>query len=112
MKRLIVALGAMAVVGLMLGTTFADLAQFQLGMNEFYLGNVNYPTGSNGAAFQAGGWTATTEGAIWIKTGSDPPVINAQDLNLELDFRTTPTFAVGSRNQHVSIEHRRCYPGL
>ena len=70
-----------------------DLVGFQLGMNEFNLDNTNYPTGNNGAAFQAGGWTATTEGALWIKTGSGSPVLNTQDLNFELDYRATPTSA-------------------
>ena len=93
MRRLMTVLGAMAVVGLTLGTACADLVGFQLGMNEFNLDNTNYPTGNNGAAFQAGGWTATTEGALWIKTGSGSPVLNTQDLNFELDYRATPTSA-------------------
>ena len=90
MKRLMTVLGAMAVVGLMAGTACADLTNFQLGMNEFCLSNCSYPMG---AAFQPGGWTATTNGALWIATGGGPPVLNTQDLNFELDYRATPTSA-------------------
>ena len=39
----------------------------------------------------AGGWTATTDGAIWISTGGATPVLNTQDLNFQLDYRSTPT---------------------
>ncbi len=34
---------------------------------------------------------ATTDGALWIKTGTPAPVWLSQDVNLRLDWRPTPT---------------------
>ena len=94
MKRLMTVLGAMAAVGLMVGTACADLQNFQLGMNEFALSNCEYAINpSVNPAFAPGGWTATTNGALWIATAGGTPVINTQDLNLQLDYRPTPTSA-------------------
>ena len=84
MKRLTLLVGVLAIFGVMSGT--AD-AQFQFGMNYFYFEN----TDCGGPAFLDGGWDATTEGAVWISTGGTTPVLNTQDLNFELDYRSTPT---------------------
>ena len=61
-------------------------------MNFFQFTNLGNANGTgSGPAFQPGGWTATTDGAIWISTGSATPVLNTQDLNFQLDYRSTPT---------------------
>ena len=89
MRRLISAFGVMAIAGLMSGT--AD-AQFKYGMNYFTFENTDNGNGDgSGPAFQPGGWNATTSGAIWISKGGATPVLNTQDLNFELDYRSTPT---------------------
>jgi hypothetical protein len=91
MKRFVTVLGAIALVGLTLGTASADVA-FQMGMNVFFLGNDEYSRDpAVNPAFAPGGWTATTHGAIWMATTGGSPVINTQDLNIQLDFRSTPT---------------------
>ncbi len=62
------------------------------GMNFFQFGSWGNADGDgSGPAFQPGGWTATTDGAIWISTGGATPVLNTQDLNFQLDYRSTPT---------------------
>ena len=89
MRRLISVLGVMAMVGLMSGTASA---QFEYGMNYFQFDNWDNGNGDgSGPAFQPGGWNATTDGAIWISTGGSTPVLNTQDLNFQLDYRSTPT---------------------
>ena len=89
MRRLILVLGVMAIAGLMAGTAHA---QFQFGMNYFVFENTeNGNEDGSGPGFQPGGWNATTSGAIWISTGGATPVLNTQDLNFELDYRSTPT---------------------
>jgi hypothetical protein len=84
MRRLISVLGAMAVAALTAGTA---AAQFEIGMNYFYFENVD----NDGSGSDPGGWAATTEGALWISTGGATPVLNTQDLNFQLDYRSTPT---------------------
>ena len=89
MRRLISVLGVMALAGPMSGT--AD-AQFKYGMNYFTFENTeNGNEDGSGPAFQPGGWNATSDGAIWISTGGATPLLNTQDLNFELDYRSTPT---------------------
>jgi hypothetical protein len=62
------------------------------GMNFFQFTNYDNGNGDgSGSAFQSGGWDATTDGAIWISTGGATPVLNTQDLNFQLDYRSTPT---------------------
>ena len=57
-------------------------------MNYFQFDNWDNGNGDgSGPAFQPGGWTATTNGALWIATAGGTPVINTQDLNLQLDYR-------------------------
>jgi hypothetical protein len=61
------------------------------GMNFFEFGNWGNADGDgSGPAFQPGGWNATTDGAIWISTGGATPVLNTEDLNFQLDYRSTP----------------------
>ena len=63
-------------------------------MNFFQFTNGGNGNGDgSGSAFQSGGWNATTDGAIWISTGGATPVLNTQDLNFQLDYRSTPTSA-------------------
>ena len=89
MRRLISLLGVMAMVGLMSGTASA---QFEYGMNYFQFDNWDNGNGDgSGPAFQPGGWNATTDGGIWISTGGSTPVLNTQDLNFQLNYRSTPT---------------------
>jgi hypothetical protein len=38
-----------------------------------------------------GDYTATTGGGLWIKTGTAPPVLLAEDVNLELSWRPNST---------------------
>ena len=89
MRRLLSLLGVMAIAGLMAGTASA---QFQYGMNYFQFDNWDNGNGDgSGPAFQPGGWNATTSGGIWISTGGNTPVLNTQDLNFQLNYRSTPT---------------------
>ena len=75
MQRLIGVWGVMAIAVLTAG---AAHAQFQYGMNYFQFENWDNGGGDgSGAAFQPGGWTATTSGAIWISTGGTTPVLSA-----------------------------------
>ena len=79
-----------AVLFLAGGVAWAD--GYVTGMNYFQLSNWGNGGGDGGGpAFQAGGWTATTGGAIWISSGGNSPVLDTQDLNFQLDYRSTPT---------------------
>ena len=90
MRRWMTVFAAAALVGLISATASADVV-YQMGMNSFYLGNDDYSIDpAVNPAFAPGGWTATTQGALWIDKGSGP-VINTQDLNIRLDYRSTPT---------------------
>ena len=76
----------------MLGGGVACAGGYVAGMNFFEFGNWDNGGGNgSGLAFQSGGWSATTNGAIWISTGGATPVLNTQDLNFQLDYRSTPT---------------------
>ena len=72
----------------------ACAAGYVSGMNFFQFTNGDNGNGDgSGSAFQSGGWNATTDGAIWISTGGATPILNTQDLNFQLDYRSTPTSA-------------------
>ncbi len=121
MRQLISILAATAIVALMSGT--APGQGFQLGMSYFEFENQDNGGGDgSGPAFQAGGWNATTDGALWISTGGATPVLNTQDLNFELDFRLTPTspwtvvtntclLSTGVAYGDVDIMGKVAYPG-
>jgi hypothetical protein len=89
MRRVMAVISVMAVMAL---TVSAAHAQFQFGMNYFTFSNWENGGGvGSGPAFQPGGWTATTDGAIWTKAANGTYELNWQDLNFQLDFRLTPT---------------------
>ena len=88
MRRLMAVLTITAAAALA-GAAGAD--GYVAGMNFFQFGNGGNGAGDgSGPAFQAGGWNATTDGAIWISTGGATPVLNTQDLNFQLNYRSTP----------------------
>jgi hypothetical protein len=75
-----------------LAATTAGATGFQLGDYFFWLQNIG--NGGNGASSGPsftlpGGPFATSDGALWVKTGSTY-ALNVQDVNLECDFRTAP----------------------
>jgi hypothetical protein len=87
MRFILFVVGVMGVVALVASPAHA---QFAFGMNYFQFSNWD-----NGG----GNWlgpdftdpNATTDGALWIKTGSAAPVWLAQDVNFRLDYRSTPS---------------------
>jgi hypothetical protein len=85
MRCVTAVIGAMAMLVLSVG---AAHAQFEFGMNYFQF--TNWDNSGTGPAWQDGGWTATTEGAIWMKNGSTYE-LNWHDVNFRLDYRHTPT---------------------
>jgi hypothetical protein len=88
MRRVAAILGVVAMAVL---TASAAHGQFHFGMNYFDCNNWDNGGGDgSGPAFQPGGWTATTDGALWTRTGSTY-ALNAQDVNMRLDFRLSPT---------------------
>ena len=85
---------AMIVAVLLLAGSATCASGYVTGMNFFQFTNTDNGGGDgSGAAFQTGGWDATTAGAIWISTGGSTPVLNWQDVNFEVDYRATPTSA-------------------
>ena len=90
MSRFVTVLSVAAILLLAANAAFAT---------GFQTGNGIFPsaTGTTAAAATAKvrrliwptGPTATTDGGIWIKTGSTYE-LNWQDVNIELDFRTAP----------------------
>ena len=104
MRRLILVLAVTAIAGLMSGTASA---QFQYGMNYFQMENWDNGGGDgSGPAFQPGGWTATTGGAIWISTGGTTPTLNEHDLNFQLNYRCAHV-PVDHHHRRLPVEQRR-----
>jgi hypothetical protein len=110
MRSLKAVLGVAAVAALAVGSAYAD--GYLPGMSFIRLTNYGNGGGGLGPAFQPGGWTATTNGALWIKTGSGDPVLNTQDVSFQLDFRTsssqpwttiTGAYILGPTNQGPAV---------
>jgi hypothetical protein len=86
MRRAIVVLSVVAIVALAASSVQAG---FVFGDYYFSFTNWGQSGGDSdglGPAFQTGGWNATNNGAIWIKTGSTY-ALNVNDFNAEIDFR-------------------------
>jgi hypothetical protein len=121
MRYLTAGFAAVAVVVLAVGSVCAQ--GYQNGMYFIQLTNAGNGHGDgSGPAFQPGGWTATTNGALWIKTGSAAPILNTQDVCLQLDFRTasaapwttiTGAYILGPSNQGPAFNDvaTTSYPG-
>ncbi len=89
MRRLIAVLSGVAIVALA-----ASAAQAGFVFGDYYLVFSNWDNGGGGYGIGPSfnlptGPTATTDGGIWVKTGSSY-ALNTQDVNIELDFRTAP----------------------
>ena len=85
----------MSVVGVLavLGATGSAMAQSDVDGTAYFV-FTNWDNGdynSQGPNFTSP--TATTDGALWIKTGSGAPVWLSQDVNMQLNWRPTPTSA-------------------
>ena len=116
MRRLMTALGVTAIM-LLAGN--AAYASFVFG--DYYFPFCNWD--NSGAAFGSGGWNATTDGAIWLKSGSSYVLDTTVDVNAELDFRTasnqpwtvitnTLLLSNGSATGDVSYCGPLGYPGM
>ncbi len=123
MRRLMTVLSVTTIVLLAANGAFADT--FQTGNWYFFLSNWNNGGGGYGLGPSFNlptGPTATTDGAIWVKTGSTY-ALNTQDVNIELDFRPAPDQApvlitntvllsTGVAHHDVVLnDSGYCYPG-
>ena len=83
-------------------------AQFQYGMNYFEFDNWDNGGGDgSGPAFQPGGWTATTSGAIWISTGGAHADLEHAGPELRIGLPVHSHFSVDGHHQYLPDEHRR-----
>jgi hypothetical protein len=113
------------VTAILLLAANAVFAQMQTGNWYFALSNWDNgggnPPGVGPAWVLPTGPTATTDGAIWVKTGSTY-ALNTQDVNIALDFRTAPgqptilitdtvLLSNGVADHDVVINGNACYPG-
>ena len=91
MRRLMTVLSAAAILLLAANAAFATQT-FETGNWYFFLSNWDNGGGGYGLGPSFNlptGPTATTDGAIWVKTGSTY-ALNTADVNIALDFRTAP----------------------
>jgi hypothetical protein len=89
MRRFVVVLSVLAIVAM---SSSAVFAQFHFGNYYFQFSNWDNGggVGSGPAWVLPTGPTATTDGAIWVKTGSTY-ALNREDFNAEIDFRDLST---------------------
>ena len=115
-----------SVTAILLLAANAAFAQMQTGNWYFYISNWDNgggnPPGVGPAWVLPTGPTATTDGAIWVKTGRTY-ALNTADVNIELDFRTAPgqptilitdtcLLSNGVANGDVVLNSSgACYPG-
>ena len=79
------------------------------GTNFFQFTNLgNAKRDGSGPAFQPGGWTATTDGAIWISTGGATPVLEHAGPELPVGLPVHAHLPVGHADRGVPVEQRRC----
>ena len=124
MRRLMTVLSAAAILLLAANAAFATQI-FQTG--NWYFALSSWDNGGGGYGLGPSfnlptGPTATTDGAIWVKTGSTY-ALNTQDVNIALDFRTavgqpvvvitnSVLLSTGVAHDNVVINSSgACYPG-
>jgi hypothetical protein len=89
MRRFVVVLSVLAIVVLA-----ASSAQAGFVFGDYYFQLTNWDNGGGGYGIGPSfnlptGPTATTDGGIWVKTGSSY-ALSVNDVNIEVDFRTAP----------------------
>ena len=97
-----------AVLFLAGGVACAD--GYVLGMNFFQFTNWGNGGGDgSGPAFQTGGWTATTDGAIWISTGGSNARAEHAGLELPVGLPLHAHVAVGHADRGYLLSNGVAY---